>query len=78
MDEHRTNDIDTGLPVEEISLLREAPSARFGEKIQGGIQRRIAASDALEFSLFGFFKVLFGYLMIPFQLFGDPGQKEHK
>ena len=72
--DHREDDIDTGEPIAELAALREDPESGFLNRIRNSIQRRMFASDAMEFSFQALFGTFFEYLGMMFSTLGGGNQ----
>ena len=66
------DDVDTGEPIAELSMLRERPAAGFGDRIRRSVQRRLFAAETADFSLNVFFQTMFEYLIAAFDAFRGP------
>lgn len=53
---------DTGEPIAELAMLAETPSQGFLGRIRNSIERRMFASDAIDFSLMAMFRTFMDYL----------------
>ena len=70
------DDIDTGKPLEELRQLQEGARVEFAQRIHGSIQRRIAASEAVDFSLMSLLETFFSYLLIPLQWWDENNESK--
>ena len=76
----RVNEL--GEPIIELGLLRESPAAGFLQRVRNSIQRRMSASEAIDFSLMALFQTFWEYLARAIQAFTGPrddrGEKSHE
>ena len=67
-----------GEPIPELAALREQPSRRFMDRVRSSIQRRVFASDTVDFSIMVFFRTMFEYLTLALTGFAkdEPKKKD--
>ena len=71
-------DLDMGEPISELVDLREDPTAGFLDRIRGGIHRRFAASDTVDFALVVFFKTALSYILLVIESVSAPFEARDK
>ncbi len=73
-------DVDPGEPLPELVGLRETPSEGFIQRIRNSINRRVFASQTVDFSLMVFFRTFIEYLTMAIQALtgGEDREKERE
>ncbi len=79
MTDDPTRDEDLGAPIAELAAPTETPEAGFMHRIRGSIERRVLASQIVDFSIWGFFKTFMEYLTLGVSAVSrDDGQRKER